>query len=82
MKAMYKAKSNTKSLKRLVELIDSRMNTVSMKIQNKQLDLSVDMVSQLHIYQQANVQASLSAGHSACKSFSKSFCLRSFALLA
>lgn len=46
MKAMYKAKANTNNLKRLVELIDSRMNTVSMKIQNKQLDLSVDMVTQ------------------------------------
>lgn len=43
---MYKAKANTNNLKRLVELIDSRMNTVSMKIQNKQLDLSVDMVTQ------------------------------------
>ena len=44
MKAMYKAKSNSSQLKRLVELIDSRMNTVSLKIQNKTLDLSVDMV--------------------------------------
>ena len=41
---MYKAKANTNNLKRLVELIDSRMNTVSMKIQNKQLDLSVGLL--------------------------------------
>ena len=43
MKAMYKSKNNAKQLKSLIELVDSRMNTVSMKVQNKQLDLSVEM---------------------------------------